>query len=858
MRDRIWRASLGAALAAGLAAAAPAQPPPDTVQPIVDACRKIIVLLDESGAPDESARRRREVVARVLFQENEERLGALGEALGTDAGRVAAFLDVLEKGADLHDADKLAFRDLVDDLLERLKDARPAAPAALVARLREDQDALRAVQALYEKELEKIFGRLDTRGMPVRREAWESYLAFLRSRVNVEAVLEEYREAADSVPQTRGGGAVAETAAETSGSRLPAKTLLLTFDDGPHARHTARILEILKQRGIKAVFFAVGQNIGTVKKDAQVQPTAASAATRLLVEAGYPLANHSFSHSFLPKLGAEALKNEIELTNRMIKEVGGTSSILFRPPYGARNAAVAEAVAAHGMRSVLWNVDSRDWADPVPLSIADRVLRGVEAEKRGIILFHDIHARTVEALPALLDALQERGYQFLTWDGAQFVVEDKGRGGPAVAETPAAASFYGESWAVVVGIDKYRSWPKLAYAVNDARGVRDLLIRKYHFKPENVFLLLDEEATRERILNVLGDKLADPARVKKDDRVLVFFAGHGVTRRLPSGKSLGYLVPVEADQASYQSQAISMTNFQDVSEAIPAKHILFVTDACYSGVALTRGGGGAAGLAYLREVTRRTVRQVLTAGGADQEVADGGPSGHSIFTWALMQGLEGKADLNGDAFITAGELAAYVGPTVSELSRQTPAFGNLVGSEGGEFVFELRHESEFLSEESGQLDQQAIALNAELEKVRARLAEKRSRNEALQRELKAGAAQLNDRGTQAFREKRYQDALKDFEESARLNPQSALFANNVGFAYFKLGRMAEAVSWFEKTLAIDGQRAVAHTNLGDALVALGRPADARAAYERYLELQPATRHADEVRKKLQALAPPSP
>ncbi len=859
------------ALAALAAASGPpaAVPPASDVQAIVDAYRKIIVLLDDAGAPDENARRRREVVARYLFQENEGRLTALGETLGTDPARVAGFLDVLEKGADLHDADKLVFRDFLEDLAARLQEGAPGGAATpLLVRVREDQDALRRIQALYEKELERIFGRLETRGMPVRREAWEKYLAFLRTRVDVDAVLEEYREVADSVPATRGGGAPAESASETSGSRLPARTLLLTFDDGPHPRHTARILEILQQRGIKAVFFAVGQNLGTLKKDDQVQPTAASAATRLLVEAGYPLANHSFTHAFLPKLGAEALKNEIELTNRMIKEVGHTSSVLFRPPYGARNAAVTEAVAAHGMRSVLWNVDSRDWADPVPLSIADRVLRGVEAEKHGIILFHDIHARTVEALPALLDALQERGYRFLTWDGAQFVVEDRGRGGPAVAEAPAAASFYGESWAVVVGIDKYKSWPRLAYAVNDARGVHDLLIGKFHFKPENVFLLLDEEATRERILNVLGDKLADPSRVRKDDRVVVFFAGHGVTRRLPSGKSLGYLVPVDADQASYQSQAISMTNFQDASEAIPAKHILFITDACYSGVALTRGGGTSSGLAYLREVTRRTVRQVLTAGGADQEVADNGPGGHSIFTWALMQGLEGRADLSGDGFITASELAAYVGPTVSALSHQTPAFGNLVGSEGGEFVFELKHESEFLSEESSQLDQQAIAMNAELETIRVRLAEKRSRNEALQKQLEdakaqlAGAAppavplsaaQLNDHGTQAFREKRYEDALRDFEESARLNPSSGLFANNVGFAYFKLGRMEDAVGWFEKTLAIDPQRAVAYTNLGDALLAVGRTADARQAYERYLELQPATRHADEVRKKLQGL-----
>jgi peptidoglycan/xylan/chitin deacetylase (PgdA/CDA1 family)/uncharacterized caspase-like protein len=855
MREALTGLVLAASLGGALAPAAP--PAAVEVHAVVDAYRKIIVLLDEAGAADEDARRRREVVARYIFQENEARLAVLGEALGTDAGRVGAFLDVLEKDPQLRDADKLVFRDFLGDLFVRAVEA--SAPPALLARIAEDQEALDRIQELYQKELEKIFGRIETRGMPVRREAWESYLAFVRTRVNVEAVLEEYREVADSVPQTRGGAPAAEVPGEISGSRLPAKTLLLTFDDGPHARHTARILEILKERGIKAVFFAVGQNLGSVKKDDQVQPTAAAAATRALVEAGYPLANHSFSHSFLPKLGAEALKKEIELTNRMIKEVGRTSSVLFRPPYGARNAAVSEAIAAHGMRSILWNVDSRDWADPVPLSIADRVLKTVENEKRGIVLFHDIHARTVEALPALLDALTERGYQFLTWDGAQFVVEEKGRGGPVAAEAPApAASFYGESWAVVVGIDKYKSWPQLAYAVNDARGMKELLVSRYHFKPENVFLLLDEEATREKILNVLGDRLADPARVKKDDRVLVFFAGHGVTRRLPNGKALGYLVPVEADQASYQSQAISMTNFQDVSEAIPAKHILFVTDACYSGVALTRGGGTSSGLPYLREVTRRAVRQVLTAGGADQEVADGGPGGHSIFTWALMQGLEGKADLSGDGFITASELAAYVGPTVSSLSRQTPAFGNLVGSEGGEFVFELRHESEFLSEESGQLDQQAIALNAELEKVRAQLAQKRSRNEQLRKELKAGAAQLNDRGTQAFREKRYPDALKDFEESARLNPKSALFANNVGFAYYKLGRMDDAVRWFQKTLEIDAQRAVANVNLGDALVALGRRDEARQAYQRYLELQPAARGADDVRKKLAELAAPPP
>ena len=246
---------------------------------------------------------------------------------------------------------------------------------------------------------------------------------------------------------------------------------------------------------------------------------------------------------------------------------------------------------------------------------------------------------------------------------------------------------------MIIGINAYKSWPKLSYAVNDARAVRDTLMRKYGFAADHITTLLDGEATREAILAALGDSLADGKKVARDDRVLVFFAGHGVTRKLPSGKSQGYIVPVDAALQNYQSQAISMTNFQDASDAIPAKHLFFVMDACYSGLALTRAGGGARSgdrRQYLMEITRRSAREVLTAGGGDEQVADNGPNGHSIFTWTLLQGLEGRADLDSDGAITATELAAYVGPGVSSLSRQTPAFGHMAGSEGGEFVFVLQ------------------------------------------------------------------------------------------------------------------------------------------------------------------------
>jgi uncharacterized caspase-like protein len=494
----------------------------------------------------------------------------------------------------------------------------------------------------------------------------------------------------------------------------------------------------------------------------------------------------------------------------------------------------------------------------------------VEKQKRGIVLFHDIHERAVEALPLVIQGLKDAGYQFAGWNGTTFAVAEttEAARGVAMPARPPLPSPYRESWAVVIGIDDYAKWPKLRYAVNDAKGMRDVLVSRHQFKPENIFLLLNQDATRENILSLLGDKLGDPARVKRDDRVLVFFAGHGATRKLPSGRELGYIIPVESALENFHGQAISMTNFQDISEAIPAKHVLFVMDSCYSGLALTRGARPASGQNFLQEIARRSARQMLTAGGADQQVADGGPNGHSVFTWTLMQALEGSGDLNGDGVITASEIAAYAGPIVSSLSQQTPAFGSLPGSEGGEFVFELKHEGEFLNDESAELDQEAIQLNAEIAKVRAQIAEKTERNQKLKQELalaqealqrgtpttpRETAAAHNDRGTALFREKKYAQAAEEFKVAVELDPGSALAANNLGFAYFKLENYPEAIRWFEKTVTIDPKRAIAYYNLGDAYVQSNRGEDAKKAYEQFLQLQPNAKAAPQAREKLRAL-----
>jgi peptidoglycan/xylan/chitin deacetylase (PgdA/CDA1 family)/uncharacterized caspase-like protein len=776
------------------------------------------------------------------------------------------FLDLVESEPELHDADKLSFREVLSDIAESLGGIRSAAPlkAELQTRIEMDRKALAEIQSLYEKELDKIFGRFETRGIQVRREAWDRYVAYLHTKYKREDIVKAYEPTVGRI-NVIGKQAERDSDLETFGAKLPPKTLVLTFDDGPHPRYTDRILEILKKYQVKSVFFELGTNLGKLKNN-KVQPTRAAAAARHVIEAGHTVGSHTFSHSLLPKMSDSEIASEIDETNRFLESVINVRTPLFRPPYGGRDSKVLAAVEAHKMKSVMWNIDSRDWADPVPKSIANRVIGEARKLNHGIILLHDIHERTVDALPSIIETLKNDGYHFLSWNGQAFVDDtaESVQSAPAAGPAP---SLYHDSWAVLIGIDDYQKWPKLHYAVNDANGVKDVLLQKYHFKPDHVITLLNEQATREKILSALGDTMSNPKNVLKDDRVFVFFAGHGATRRLPSGRDLGYIIPVDADEENFQGQSISMTNFQDISESIPAKHVFFIMDSCYSGLAITRGQ---APNNYIREVARRSARQMLTAGGANEEVADNGPNGHSVFTWTILQGLEGRADLNADGYITAAELAAYVGPSVSGLSHQTPAFGNLPGGEGGEFVFELHSETEFLSDVSTQLDQEAIEINAELDRIRKEVAAKTARNEQLRQQLasaKSEQAKLSspipapvkvaetasshlNQGDQLFKERRYKEALDEFLKASKMDPKNGLAANNAGYMYYRLGKLDDAIAWYEKAINLDPRREVAYRNLGDLYYQLDRISDARRIYEKFLEIAPTSPYAPTVRTRL--------
>lgn len=843
--------------------------------------RQIVVLMDGEATLPQAQRREVQALGQQLFHELLQRQQGLAEAAlkPESLQATAALLTRIESEPGWFDADRLAFKEVLGELALGLRNAQTLDGIKLARRAQEDADTLAEVEKAYEQELKDVFGGFAKRGIELKREKWTDYVAKLKTLHTREAVMKQrgaqLPAAADLAPEppaSAASGAMRGAAAkdrEVFGDKLPPKTVLLTFDDGPHARYTDEILEILKRYNAPAVFFELGQNLGKVNADGKAQPGKGSDVARRVLAAGHQLANHSFSHGLMSKFELVKVKEEAANTEALLDAAGRNGDALFRFPYGARNDGALTTIEALKLRSMMWNVDSLDWSDPIPKSIAARVMAELDKQQRGIVLFHDIHARTVQALPLVLDQLAAEGWRFASYQNGQFVVStDKAA---AAAPPPAPGELYRESHALVIGINQYAAWPQLSHAVRDAQAVRESLVSRFGFRADHVTLLTDAEATRANILKALNERFGDAKRVKRDDRVFVFFAGHGSTRRLANGREVGYIVPVDAGLNDLQSDAIAMPQLQEVAEAITAKHALFVIDACYSGLGLTRGGAAGSDSNFARTNARRIGRQMMTAGGADQQVADDGPGGHSVFTWTLLQALNGKADLNGDGLITATELAAYVAPAVSAIAHQTPAFGSLPGSEGGEFVFELPAAPEpALSGAVAQLDDKASQLAVKLDEASSagrQAAPAASGASAVQVTIKGldgkdqalaaptarvdasarvTAQRANDRGLQLYRERRYDEAEAAFKEALQVQPKFALAANNLGFVLYRRGKFAEASAWFEKAVEMDASRSLAWLNLGDARLQAGDEGKAMAAYKTFLELAPKHARAAEL------------
>jgi len=241
---------------------------------------------------------------------------------------------------------------------------------------------------------------------------------------------------------------------------------------------------------------------------------------------------------------------------------------------------------------------------------------------------------------------------------------------------------YNNSWALCIGINKYKNASPLNSAVNDAQEVAKIFKEDYLFEDDKVILLLDENATRELIIKTY---LSLSSKVDLNDRIIFYFAGHGHTIIGKRGE-IGFLVPHDGDT----NEVSSLLRWDDLtrnSELIPAKHMFFILDACFSGLAVTRALPRGS-MRFLNDMFKRYSRQVIAAGKANQTVSDsGGPlPDHSIFTGYLIKGLKGDAK-GTDSIITANGLMSFLYEKVSKdhMSYQTPHFGFFDGD--GDLIF---------------------------------------------------------------------------------------------------------------------------------------------------------------------------
>lgn len=178
--------------------------------------------------------------------------------------------------------------------------------------------------------------------------------------------------------------------------------IAMTFDDGPSAALTPKLLDLLAARKIKATFFVVGQNV------AEYPAIVARAARE-----GHEIANHSWSHPNLGKMGDDAVRRELQKTDDAIKAAIGVRPTLMRPPYGSITARQKTWIHdSLGYRVIIWDVDPLDWKRPGPSVVTSRILK--ETHPGSIILAHDIHAPTIEAMPATFEQLQDKGFKFVT------------------------------------------------------------------------------------------------------------------------------------------------------------------------------------------------------------------------------------------------------------------------------------------------------------------------------------------------------------------------------------------------------------------------------------------------------------
>lgn len=176
----------------------------------------------------------------------------------------------------------------------------------------------------------------------------------------------------------------------------------MTFDDGPHPQNTPRLLDMLRARNIKATFYVIG---GNVDRYPQI--------TRRTVAEGHEIGNHTYTHRKLTTLSDSEVRREMSRTRDAIARASGVQPRTMRPPYGALNQNQRAMIYNEfGTPTILWSVDPQDWRRPGVSVVTSRIISGTN--NGAIILAHDLHSTTIDAMPGTLDGLLRKGFKFVT------------------------------------------------------------------------------------------------------------------------------------------------------------------------------------------------------------------------------------------------------------------------------------------------------------------------------------------------------------------------------------------------------------------------------------------------------------
>ena len=223
----------------------------------------------------------------------------------------------------------------------------------------------------------------------------EEGITFFLDTIQERSVQISYEQVNSYLKITLQGTARSEAVRELD----PDKPMIaLTFDDGPHWTNTKMVVDLLDEYGARATFFMVGNRVEELPD-----------VVKYVYESGNEVASHTYSHKDLANISEEEFWSEIRKANEAIYAAIGETPVYLRPPYGSRNTFVLDNAP---MVLVCWNVDSEDWKSRNKDSIVEQVMK--DAGDGKIVLMHDIHTFTVEAVELLLPKLVAAGYQLVT------------------------------------------------------------------------------------------------------------------------------------------------------------------------------------------------------------------------------------------------------------------------------------------------------------------------------------------------------------------------------------------------------------------------------------------------------------